>query len=340
MEKTIINQEKNKIEFEENTKISFKYHPIHQIGKGAFGEVFSSIDSHGKIVAVKKIIINSSLKNRELNILKKLDSPYCLKLLDYKITSSNQDENVIVQLVTEILPMSLGKYLYDLHRCRNIIPCSLFKIFFYQLFKGLEYLHSLGIAHRDIKPHNILINPSNGILKICDFGSAKDIINDSNSTPDIGSRYYKAPEVLLGSRKYTEKIDIWGAGCVIAETLLDGMPMFQGDDNIDQIVQIIKILGPPTEDDIDSFEHPIPFPKIEQIATLEQALPLRINNDLKNILEGIFVYNPKKRLSAKEILLNPYFSDIQNSIENNFFKLVQCEKDLLIPNLLSNNIII
>ncbi len=89
----------------------------------------------------------------------------------------------------------------------------------YQLLRGLHYIHLKGIVHRDIKPQNLLIDPSCHVLKICDFGSAKKMQAGELSTAYICSRYYRAPELIFGKRDYNHAVDLWSAGCVFAEML-------------------------------------------------------------------------------------------------------------------------
>lgn len=119
----------------------------------------------------------------------------------------------------------------------------------YQLFRSLAYIHSLGICHRDIKPQNLLLAPDTGVLKLCDFGSAKHLVKGEPNVSYICSRYYRAPELIFGAIDYTTKIDVWSAGCVLAELLL-GQPIFPGDSGVDQLVEIIKVLGTPTREQI------------------------------------------------------------------------------------------
>ena len=95
----------------------------------------------------------------------------------------------------------------------------LLKLYSYQLIRGLAHIHGEGVMHRDIKPQNLLVDPSCHILKICDFGSAKRYKSDDNSVAYITSRYYRAPELIFGNTKYGYSIDIWSAGCVIAELI-------------------------------------------------------------------------------------------------------------------------
>lgn len=125
----------------------------------------------------------------------------------------------------------------------------MFQLYMYQLFRSLAYIHSLGICHRDIKPQNLLLDPDTGVLKLCDFGSAKHLVKGEPNVSYICSRYYRAPELIFGAIDYTTRIDVWSAGCVLAELLL-GQPIFPGDSGVDQLVEIIKVLGTPTKEQI------------------------------------------------------------------------------------------
>ena len=131
----------------------------------------------------------------------------------------------------------------------------------YQCLRSLAYIHSMGICHRDIKPQNLLLDPARGILKLCDFGSAKILVKGEPNVSYICSRYYRAPELIFGVTDYTTFIgmdlcfsfrlcvDISSTGCVMAE-LLTGSPLFPGESGIDQLVEIIKVLGTPTKEQI------------------------------------------------------------------------------------------
>ena len=145
------------------------------------------------------------------------------------------------------------------------MPVLEVKLYIYQLFRSLAYIHSQGICHRDIKPQNLLLDPASGVLKLCDFGSAKILVENEPNVSYICSRYYRAPELIFGATNYTTKIgvfqspfppltlltplDVWSTGCVMAELML-GQPLFPGESGIDQLVEIIKILGTPTRDQI------------------------------------------------------------------------------------------
>lgn len=122
------------------------------------------------------------------------------------------------------------------------------KIYSYQLFRGLNYLNSLNIAHRDIKPHNILVDSSNRVV-ICDFGSAKQLVKGEVNIAYICSRCYRAPELIFGCTQYSPQIDMWSTGCVIIE-MINGEPPFIGDSQMDLLVNIIRVLGTPDKQTI------------------------------------------------------------------------------------------
>lgn len=119
----------------------------------------------------------------------------------------------------------------------------------YQILRGLNYIASLSIAHRDIKPQNILVDLNKNRAVVCDFGSAKQLVPGQPNLAYICSRCYRAPELIFGATDYTSQIDIWSTGCVLVEMINDEPP-FIGDSQIDQLIQIIKILGTPPKDDI------------------------------------------------------------------------------------------
>ena len=291
-------------------KETWKYRPLMILGRGSFGTVFSSMAPTGEPVAVKQVRINPSEDNREIKILEMLHSPFCVTLLDSFFSTSSDGQTSYINIVTEIMPESLGRMIRNAHMIKQPVSPFLTKLFIYQLFAGLVHIHSLGVAHRDIKTDNCLVDPRKGKLKIIDFGSAKILEPGDSHASYIASRIYRAPELLLDCTSYDNKIDIWAAGCVAAEIILDAIPMFQGSCNDDHLVQIMHVIGKPTADDVKSFEHPKPFPKVEQICTLENALPLSCDPELLKLLKRIFVYNPRKRPTAEECCRSPYFNEL------------------------------
>ena len=287
------------------------YKPINVLGQGAFGTVYSAKGPNGLLVAVKRVRQDPRFKNRELDILKQVNNKYCVSLQDSFETAGRTADETYINIVMDYLPISLDRFSSGYRQNRRFPPLFYVKLFAYQMFAGLEYLHSQGITHRDIKPENLLVDTETGELKICDFGSAKMLHNGGPSVSYIASRYYRAPELLLGCRYYTSAIDIWAGGCVVAEMLMAGIPLFVSNRSSDQFAAIVKILGMPTKDDLMAFDHDSDLPAAgEQMTPLRTLFPKRTPDDLISLLESIFVYNPSKRPTARQVLEHPCFAEL------------------------------
>lgn len=177
------------------------------------------------------------------------------------------------------------------------------------LLFSIEYLVSHGfvfLRYRDIKPHNLLVDPLRHVLKLCDFGSAKAFVKGEPNVAYICSRFYRAPELIFGCTDYTTAIDIWSAGCVFAELLL-GSPIFPGSSAPDQLVEIIKIMGTPTVEQLLAMNpnyQEFKFPQIRAHSwstIFKNAAPETIDF-IKNILE----YVPEKRIVGIDVRVNGY----------------------------------
>ncbi len=195
---------------------------------------------------------------------------------------------------------------------KQTIPVLFIKLYMYQLFRSLAYIHSYGICHRDIKPQNLLLDPDSGILKLCDFGSAKHLVRGEPNVSYICSRYYRAPELIFGATDYTTNIDVWSAGCVFAELML-GQPIFPGDSGVDQLVEIIKVLGTPTREQIKEmnpnyteFKFPQikshPWPKVFRARTSPEAIDL-----VSRLLE----YTPSARITPLQACAHTFFDELR-----------------------------
>jgi serine/threonine protein kinase len=213
----------------------------------------------------------------------------------------------------EFLPTTLYKRNQFYTMKLSDMPIPEIRSYIKQILQGLDYLHKQEICHRDIKPQNILVDHTNSIAKICDFGSAKILSPLEQNVSYICSRYYRAPELIFGATNYTTKIDIWSLGCVFAELLI-GQPLFPGESGIDQLVEIIKILGTPTTQDILSMnsnyvDHK--FPVIKKIPLIKIFKKLDNPEGLKilNFLEGFLLFNPTVRLSAEQALENEWINE-------------------------------
>jgi glycogen synthase kinase 3 beta len=281
------------------------------IGQGAFGVVYCARSQEGELVAIKKVLQDPRYKNRELDTLRQIHHRYCVALQDHFTTAGRKPNETYVNLVMDYLPLSLHQFTVNYRKQRQYPPLLYVKLFAFQMFAGLNYLHSIGITHRDLKPQNILCDPDSGELKIFDFGSAKRLLPGEKSVSYIASRYYRAPELIMGCEFYTSAIDIWAGGCVLAEMLLAGMPIFPGSSATRQIHEIVKVIGPPTPGDLATFQHGEGVSCAGSAeTTLEKRLPRHTPDDLLSLLKRILIYQPAKRPTAFECMNHHCFDEI------------------------------
>ncbi|CAM9461832.1 unnamed protein product [Laminaria digitata] len=187
----------------------------------------------------------------------------CLKHCFY--SNGDKPDELYLNLVLEFVPETVYSVARHYHKSKQTLPMLLVKLYLYQLARALAHIHALGICHRDIKPQNLLLDPQTHVLKLCDFGSAKILVRGEPNVSYICSRYYRAPELIFGSTDYTCAIDTWSLGCVAAELML-GEPLFPGDSGVDQLVEIIKVLGTPTREEICAMNYnysEFKFPQIK-----------------------------------------------------------------------------
>ena len=176
-----------------------------------------------------------------------------------------QPDEVYLNLVLEFVPETIYRIIKHYSRTKRQVPGLYVKLYMYQVARSLAYIHEMGICHRDIKPQNLLLDPNSHVVKLCDFGSAKMLVKGESNIAYICSRYYRAPELIFGATDYTPAIDTWSFGCVFAELLL-GQPLFPGDSNVDQLVEIIKVVGTPTREEIQAMNQnytEFKFPQIK-----------------------------------------------------------------------------
>merc|ERR1719214_273143 len=195
------------------------------------------------IVALKTIRLEAedegipSTAIREISLLKELQHPNIVRLCDVIHTERK------LTLVFEFLDQDLKKLL---DMCDGGLDLATTKSFMYQLLRGIAYCHTHRVLHRDLKPQNLLINRE-GELKLADFGLARAFgIPVRSYTHEVVTLWYRAPDVLMGSRKYSTPVDIWSVGCIFAE-MVNGRPLFPGNTDTDQLQKIFKILGTPNE---------------------------------------------------------------------------------------------
>ncbi|XP_074075492.1 glycogen synthase kinase-3 alpha isoform X2 [Macrotis lagotis] len=290
------------------------YTDIKVIGNGSFGVVYQArLAETGELVAIKKVLQDKRFKNRELQIMRKLDHCNIVRLRYFFYSSGEKKDELYLNLVLDFVPETVYRVARHFTKAKLTIPSIYVKVYMYQLFRSLAYIHSQGVCHRDIKPQNLLVDPDTAVLKLCDFGSAKQLVRGEPNVSYICSRYYRAPELIFGATDYTSSIDVWSAGCVLAELLL-GQPIFPGDSGVDQLVEIIKVLGTPTREQIremnpnyTEFKFPQikahPWAKVFKSRTPPEAIAL-----CSHLLE----YTPATRLSPLEACAHSFFDDLRS----------------------------
>ncbi|KRX75407.1 Glycogen synthase kinase-3 beta [Trichinella sp. T6] len=235
---------------------------------------------------------------------------YQAKMLE--VDENRMADELFLNLILEYMPETVYRVARHYSKNKQFIPMLYVKLFMYQLFRALAYIHSLGICHRDIKPQNLLLDPDTAVLKLCDFGSAKHLIQGEPNVSYICSRYYRAPELIFGATNYTTSIDVWSAGCVLAELLL-GQPIFPGESGVDQLVEIIKILGTPSRQQITKMNATFaefglpqikahPWSKVFRPRTPPEAIDL-----ISHLLE----YSPDQRMTPLEACAHPVFNELR-----------------------------
>ncbi|KAG5308412.1 GSK3B synthase, partial [Acromyrmex insinuator] len=296
------------------------------IGNGSFGVVYQAkLCDSGEMVAIKKVLQDKRFKNRELQIMRRLEHCNIVKLKYFFYSSGDKNiltatnpvfhvdkDEVYLNLVLEYIPETVYKVARHYSKSKQTIPISFIKLYMYQLFRSLAYIHSLGICHRDIKPQNLLLDPDTGVLKLCDFGSAKHLVKGEPNVSYICSRYYRAPELIFGAIDYTTKIDVWSAGCVLAELLL-GQPIFPGDSGVDQLVEIIKVLGTPTRDQIREMNPNYTEFKFPQIKShpWQKVFRARTPPEAMDLVARLLEYTPSLRMTPLQACAHSFFNELR-----------------------------
>jgi cyclin-dependent kinase 7 len=237
---------------------------------------------------------------REIKLLQELSHPHIIGLLDVFGHNSN------ISLVFDFMNTDLEVIIKD---TSVVLTAGHIKRYMIMTLQGLEYLHTMWVLHRDIKPNNLLVD-KNGILKIGDFGLAKFYGSPNRVyTHQVVTRWYRCPELLFGARIYGPGVDTWAVGCILAELLLR-VPFLPGDSDLDQLSKIFETLGTPTEDDwpgMTTLPDYIPyktFPGIPFKTIFKAAGP-----DLLELLNGLLTHCPSKRYNSVQALKSSWFSN-------------------------------
>jgi serine/threonine protein kinase len=274
--------------------------------------------------------------------MKQLSHPNVVHLKHCFYSNGEKPDELYLNLVLEFVPETVYRIARGFQKSKQYMPSIYVKLYSYQLCRSLAYIHALGICHRDIKPQNLLIDHERGVLKLCDFGSAKMLKAGEPNVSYICSRYYRAPELIFGATFYSTMIDVWSMGCVMAELLL-GQPLFPGESGVDQLVEIIKVLGTPTRQQIEKMNPNYSEFKFPQINTSDWDTVFRPQTEKAGVdfASTVLRYVPTERLSPLECCLHPFFDELRVEgttlpsgapLPQGLFQLSDTERSKLPPN--------
>ncbi len=302
-----------------------KYEIKKRLGKGAYGIVWKAVDRKTtEVVALKKIFdafrneTDAQRTYREIVFLQEFsEHPNIIKLYDVIKADNDRD----IYLVFEHMETDL----HNVIKRKTILKDIHKQYIMYQLLKATKYLHSANVIHRDQKPSNILLNQECH-MKLCDFGLARSLTHEAHEnehsanpalTEYVATRWYRAPEILLASPKYTKGVDMWSIGCILGEMLL-GTPIFPGTSTFNQLERILKYIPQPTKSDIDSIQSHYGPSVIERASPnsghkklLEDLVP-NISKESCDLIRRLLQFNPNKRITADEALTHPYVLNFHN----------------------------
>jgi len=309
-----------------------RYELSQKLGKGAYGIVWKAMDrKHKQVVALKKVFdafhnaTDAQRTYREVMFLQDLNGHENIIRLRNIIKAENNKDLYLVfdHMEADLHHVIRANILEEIHK----------QYIIYQLLKSLKYLHSADIIHRDLKPSNILIN-SDCHIKVADFGLARSVASTGDDTnikltDYVATRWYRAPEILLGSTKYSKAVDMWSVGCILGE-LIVGKAMFQGTSTLNQIEKVLELIGKPKPEDIESIESP-------HAATILSSINISKKRSFHNFfpnasetaldfLRRLLVFNPNHRLTIEEALRHKYVEQFSSPEEE-----IVCDHIISIP---------
>jgi len=297
------------------TSVHDRYQRDEVLGEGTYGVVFSAQNIEtGQRVAMKRSRMDlypeegvPATALREVSLLR--DFRNCPNVMQLHEISCN---NSRLYMVCEFLDYDLKKYLKANNKK---IPYKTVKSICKEVLKGLAWCHGNRVMHRDLKPHNILLDKDAKVVKLADFGLARAAHAPGKTlTHEVITLWYRPPELLLGGCNYTDSVDIWSMGCILAE-LLSGQPLFMGDCEIDTLFRIFRLLGTPDRKSWPSIvelpegQSSSQWPTFSVEANPFSGLHPELDDAGMDLLAKLLRYDPETRISAMEALEHPWFND-------------------------------
>ncbi|KAI9812445.1 MAG: Casein kinase II subunit alpha [Pycnora praestabilis] len=292
------------------------YEVVRKIGRGKYSEVFEGINvaNYQKcVIKVLKPVKKKKIK-REIKILQNLSGgPNIVALLDVVRDNQSKTPSLIFEYVNNTDFRSLyPKFVdYDV------------RFYIHELLQALDFCHSKGIMHRDVKPHNVMIDHEKRKLRLIDWGLAEFYHPGTEYNVRVASRYFKGPELLVDFQEYDYSLDMWSLGAMFASMIFRKEPFFHGNSNTDQLVKIAKVLGTDDLFDyLDRYDIELDtqyddilgrFPKKSWHSFVNAENQRFVSNDAIDFLDKLLRYNHQDRLTAKEAMAHPYFSPVRQA---------------------------
>ncbi|KAG8373857.1 hypothetical protein BUALT_Bualt11G0068800 [Buddleja alternifolia] len=290
------------------------YEVVRKVGRGKYSEVFEGINVNSNercIIKILKPVKKKKIK-REIKILQNLcGGPNVVKLLDIVRDQHSKTPSLIFEFVNS----TDFKVLYPTLTDYDI------RYYIYELLKALDFCHSQGIMHRDVKPHNVMIDHELRKLRLIDWGLAEFYHPGKEYNVRVASRYFKGPELLVDLQDYDYSLDMWSLGCMFAGMIFRKEPFFYGHDNQDQLVKIARVLG---TDELNAYLHKYRLeldPQLEALVGRHSRKPWSkfVNADNQHLispeaidfLDKLLRYDHQDRLTAKEAMAHPYFLQVR-----------------------------
>ena len=289
---------------------------LQKVGRGKYSEVFEGVNmstsTYDKcIIKVLKPVKKKKIK-REIKILQNLmGGPNVVQLIDVVRDPQSKTPSII----TEYIDNTDFKVLYPTFSDYDV------RYYIFELLKALDFCHSRGIMHRDVKPHNVMIDHEKRKLRLIDWGLAEVYHPHTEYNVRVASRYFKGPELLVDFQEYDYSLDMWSLGCMFASMIFRKEPFFHGHDNYDQLVKICKVLG------TDDFQVYLDKYKIELDSHYDVILgryPRKpwsrfvtpenqhfVSDEAIDFLDKLLRYDHQERLTAQEAQNHPYFDPVR-----------------------------
>lgn len=289
------------------------YECHRKIGRGKYSEVFvgkNRINHETCVIKVLKPVKQKKIY-REISILQHLfGGPNVIHMLDVCIEPTTETPVLIFEYVNNTDFRTLYPRFTDMD----------VRYYMFEILRTLEFSHSMGIMHRDIKPHNICIDHKQRKLRVIDWGLGEFYHYNQEYNCRVASRFYKGPELMVGYRKYDYTLDMWSLGCMLGGILFQKEPLFHGRDNNDQLIQILKVMG--TKDLVDYLEkYRITLPTVFEgeirnwekrpwSSFIPKSSPL-CNDLAMDLLDKLLQFDHGKRILAKDAMMHPYFDPVR-----------------------------